>query len=98
MIRVELPFHLRTLARIEGEVHLEVAPPVSQRAILDALEARHPVLCGTIRDHVTKKRRAFLRFYVCQEDWSNEPPDKPLPEAIATGKEPFLVIGSIAGG
>ncbi len=98
MIRVIIPAHLRTLAKVEGEVQLEVAPPVTQRAVLDALEAKYPVLCGTIRDHVTKKRRDFLRYYVCEEDWSLESPDAPLPEAIVSGKEPFLIIGAIAGG
>ena len=98
MIRVELPYHLRNLAKISGPVEVEVAPPVTPRAILDALEARYPMLQGTIRDHVTKERRAFLRFFVCQEDWSHESPDKPLPDAIAAGKEPFMVIGAIAGG
>ncbi len=98
MIRVIIPAHLRTLAKVEGEVQLEVAPPITQRAVLDALEARYPVLCGTIRDHVTKKRRDFLRYYACEEDWSLEPADTPLPEAITSGKEPFLIIGAIAGG
>ena len=98
MIRVIIPAHLRTLAKVEGEVKLELAAPVTTRAILDALEARYPVLCGTIRDHATHKRRDFLRFYVCEEDWSLESPDAPLPEAIASGKEPFLIIGAIAGG
>ena len=98
MIRVELPFHLRTLARVEREVTLNVAPPVTLRAVLDALEARYPVLAGTIRDHVTQKRRPFLRFYACEEDWSNESPDKPLPEEVAAGKEPLAIIGAIAGG
>ncbi len=98
MIRVVIPAHLRTLAKVEGEVQLEVAAPVTQRAVLDALEARYPVLKGTIRDHVTKKRRDFLRYYACEEDWSLEPPDRPLPEAVASGQEPFLVIGAIAGG
>ena len=98
MIRVIIPAHLRTLAKVEGEVKLEVAAPVTQRAVLDALEAMYPVLCGTIRDHVTLKRRDFLRFYVCEEDWSLESPDTPLPDAIAAGKEPFLIIGAIAGG
>jgi molybdopterin synthase sulfur carrier subunit len=98
MIRVIIPAHLRTLAKVEGEVKLEVAAPVTQRAVLDALEARYPVLCGTIRDHVTLKRRDFLRFYVCEEDWSLESPDTPLPDAITSGKEPFLIIGAIAGG
>jgi sulfur-carrier protein len=98
MIRVVLPFHLRTLARVDGEVSLEVADPVTQRSVLDALEARYPVLCGTIRDHVTLKRRPFLRFFACQQDLSHESPDAPLPEAVATGAEPFLVVGAIAGG
>jgi len=98
MIRVALPAHLRTLAKVNGDVELEVRAPVTQRAILDALEERYPMLQGTIRDHVTKERRAFLRFFVCAEDWSLESPDKPLPEEIASGKEPFFVIGAIAGG
>jgi hypothetical protein len=98
MIRVQLPFHLRTLARIEGEVALDVAPPVTLRAVLDALEARYPMLAGTIRDHVTQKRRPFLRFYACEEDLSHEPPDTTLPEAVVSGKEPVLIIGAIAGG
>jgi hypothetical protein len=98
MIRVVLPPHLRKLAQVEREVAVEVEPPVTQRAILDALEARYPVLRGTIRDHVTQRRRAFVRFFACQEDWSNEAPDAPLPEAIATGSEPFLVVGAMAGG
>ncbi len=98
MIRVVLPPHLRNLARVNGDVLLEVPGQVTQRAILDALEAKYPVLCGTIRDHVTKKRRDFLRYYVCEEDWSLEAPDAPLPDAIASGKEPFLIIGAIAGG
>jgi sulfur-carrier protein len=98
MIRVVLPFHLRTLAHVEGEVELEVNGPVTQRSILDALEARYPMLCGTIRDHVTQQRRAFVRFFACEEDVSHEPPDAPLPEAVASGAEPFLVIGAIAGG
>ena len=98
MIRVVIPAHLRTLAKVEGEVKLEVAPPITQRSILDALEEQYPVLRGTIRDHGTLQRRAFLRFYVCEEDWSLEPPDTPLPEPIASGKEPFLIIGAIAGG
>ena len=98
MIRVIIPVHLRTLAKVEGEVKLEVTPPITQRAVLDALEAKYPVLCGTIRDHVSKKRRDFLRYYACEEDWSLESPDTPLPEAIASGKEPFLIIGAIAGG
>ena len=98
MIRVLLPFHLRNLAQVSGEVLLEVPRPVTQRALLDALEERYPMLRGTIRDHGTLQRRSFLRFFVCQEDWSHEPVDAPLPEAVATGKEPLLVIGAIAGG
>jgi len=98
MIRVVLPFHLRTLARVDGEVELEVNGPVTQRSVLDALEARYPMLCGTIRDHVTQQRRAFVRFFACEEDLSHESPDAPLPEAVASGAEPFLVIGAIAGG
>ena len=98
MIRVVLPFHLRTLARVEGEVQLEVKGPVTQRSILDALEAKYPMLCGTIRDHVTQQRRAFVRFFACEEDLSHESPDAPLPEPVASGAEPFLVIGAIAGG
>lgn len=98
MIRVVLPFHLRTLAKVDGEVTLEVEGEVTQRALLDALEARFPVLCGTIRDHVTRERRPFLRFFACEEDLSHEPPDAPLPDAVATGAEPFFIIGAIAGG
>jgi molybdopterin converting factor small subunit len=98
MIRVVLPAHLRTLARVDGEVSLEVANPVTQRAVLDALEASYPVLRGTIRDHVTAQRRPFLRFFACEEDLSHDPPDAPLPEAVVTGAEPFLVVGAIAGG
>jgi hypothetical protein len=98
MIRVVLPAHLRKLARVDGEVHLDVAPPVTQRAILDALEARHPMLRGTIRDRTTQRRRPFVRFFACQEDLSNESPDAPLPDAIATGAEPYLVVGAMAGG
>jgi sulfur-carrier protein len=98
MIRIELPQHLRTLAHVGHEVQLEVAPPVTQRSVLDALEAAYPMLRGAIRDHVTKERRPFLRFFACEEDWTHESPDKPLPEAVASGKEPFLVIGAIAGG
>jgi sulfur-carrier protein len=98
MIRVTLPAHLRKLAGVDGEVHLEVKGDITQRAILDALEARYPMLRGTIRDHVTQKRRAFVRFFACAEDVSHEPPDAPLPEAIATGAEPFMIIGAIAGG
>lgn len=98
MIRVALPQHLRTLAHVGAEVELEVPGPVTQRSVLDALEARYPMLRGTIRDHVTLERRAFLRFFACGEDLSHEPPDAPLPEAVASGQEPFLVIGAIAGG
>jgi len=98
MIRVELPQHLRTLARVAGEVTVEVTGPATQRSILDALENAYPVLRGTIRDHVTFERRAFLRFFACSEDWSHESPDKPLPNEIASGKEPFLIVGAIAGG
>lgn len=98
MIRVTLPFHLRRLAQVDGEVLLDVEGPVTQRSVLDALEARYPVLRGTIRDHVTRERRAFLRFFACEQDLSHEPPDAPLPEAVANGTEPFMVIGAIAGG
>lgn len=98
MIRVVIPAHLRTLAGVGSEVQLEVSPPVTIVSVLDALEERYPVLSGTIRDHDTKKRRAFLRYFACEEDWSLEPTDKPLPDAIASGKEPLLVIGAIAGG
>ena len=98
MIRVELPAHLRTLARVDREVELEVSGPITTRSVLDTLEARFPVLRGAIRDHGTLKRRDFLRFFACQEDWTHEPPDAPLPEAIACGKEPFLIVGAIAGG
>ena len=98
MIRVELPAHLRTLAGVNGEVTLEVEGQATQRSILDALEARYPMLRGAIRDHVTQVRRPFLRFFACQEDFSHESPDAPLPEKVANGKEPFLIIGAIAGG
>jgi len=98
MIRVLLPAHLRTLARVSGELSLEVQGPVCQRSILDALEARFPMLRGTIRDQVTLKRRAFVRFFACEQDLSNESPDSPLPHAVATGSEPFLIVGAIAGG
>jgi len=98
MIRVTLPAHLRKLAQVDGEVKLDVEGRVTQRSILDALEARYPMLCGTIRDHVTQKRRAFVRFFACGEDLSHEPPDAPLPEAVATGAEPFMIVGAIAGG
>ena len=98
MILVVLPAHLRTLARVDGDVELQVEGRVTQRSILDALEARYPVLRGTIRDHVTQQRRPFLRFFACAEDLSHEPPDAPLPDAVTRGKEPFLIIGAIAGG
>jgi molybdopterin synthase sulfur carrier subunit len=98
MIRVELPAHLRTLARVDGEVLIEVPGRVTQRAVLDALEARYPVLQGTIRDHVTRQRRPFVRFFACEQDLSHELPDDPLPDAVATGAEPFLVVGALAGG
>ncbi len=98
MIRVVLPPHLRHLARVDGEVVLEVEGPVTQRSVLDALEARFPVLRGATRDHVMKKRRALVRFFACGQDLSNDPPDRPLPEAVATGAEPFLIVGAIAGG
>jgi sulfur-carrier protein len=98
MIRVLLPYHLRTLARVEGEVQLELPTPVTVRSVLDALEARYPVLRGTIRDHITLKRRPFIRFFACKEDLSLEPPETTLPDAVATGAEPLLVVGAIAGG
>jgi molybdopterin converting factor small subunit len=98
MIRVVLPAHLRTLAQVSGEVQLDVVGPVTQRSVLDALEARYPMLQGTIRDHVTQERRAFVRFFACQEDLSHESPDAPLPDAVVSGTEPFLVVGAIAGG
>jgi sulfur-carrier protein len=98
MIRVVLPAHLRTLARVEGEVRLEMEGRVTQRSVLDALEARYPMLRGTIRDHVTQQRRPFVRFFACEQDLSHEPLDDPLPDAVATGAEPFLVVGAIAGG
>ncbi len=98
MIRVVLPAHLRTLARIDGEVHLEVSGPVTQRSVLDALEARYPVLRGTIRGHDSGPRRAFIRFFACEQDLSHDPPDEPLPEAVAAGTEPYLVVGAMAGG
>jgi molybdopterin synthase sulfur carrier subunit len=97
-IRVELPQHLRTLAHVGREVQLEIEGPVTQRTVLDALEARYPMLRGTIRDHGTQQRRAFLRFFACEEDLSLQSPDSPLPEAVASGREPFLIIGAIAGG
>lgn len=98
MIRVVLPAHLRTLAKVAGEVALEVGAPVTQRGVLDALEARYPMLSGTLRDHVTGQRRPFVRFFACEQDLSHESPDAPLPEAVQSGKEPFLVVGAIAGG
>ncbi len=98
MIRVVLPYHLRTLARLEGEASLEVIGLVTQRSVLDALEASYPMLRGTIRDHVTEQRRPFVRFFGCGEDLSHESPDAPLPEAVASGAEPFLLVGAIAGG
>ncbi len=98
MIRVVLPFHLRTLAAIEGEVELSFEGSATQRSILDALEARYPMLRGTIRDHATQKRRPFIRFFACQKDLSHESPDAPLPDTVATGAEPFMVVGAIAGG
>jgi sulfur-carrier protein len=98
MIRVVLPFHLRNLARVNGDVELDVAAPVTIRAVIDALEARYPMLQGTIRDHGTLKRRPFVRFFACKEDWSLESPETPLPDEIVSGKEPFLIIGAMAGG
>lgn len=98
MIRVVLPAHLRNLAQVSGEVELEIPGPVTQRAVLDALEARYPMLRGTIRDHATGQRRPFLRFFACEEDLSHESPDAPLPEAVAKAAEPFLILGAIAGG
>ncbi len=98
MIRVVLPTHLRTLAHVDGEVKLDVEGPATLRSVLDALEARYPVLRGTIRDHVTLKRRPFLRFFACEQDLSHESPDSPLPDAVALGAEPFLVVGAMAGG
>jgi len=98
MIRVTLPSHLRKLARVDGEVKLDVEGQVTLRAVLDALEARYPMLRGTIRDQVTQKRRAFVRFFACQEDLSHESPDAPLPDAVATGAEPLMIVGAIAGG
>jgi sulfur-carrier protein len=97
-IRVVLPPHLRTLARVDDDVMLEVAAPITQRAVLDALEAKYPVLQGTIRDHHTQRRRAFMRFFACEEDLSHEPPDAPLPDAVARGTEPFFIVGALAGG
>ncbi len=98
MIRVVLPAHLRTLAKVGSEIELEVEGRVTQRSVLDALEARYPMLCGTIRDHVTQQRRPFLRFFACEEDLSHESPDAPLPDAVVSGAEPLLIIGAIAGG
>jgi molybdopterin converting factor small subunit len=98
MIRVVLPAHLRTLAHVDGEVKLHVEGQITQRSVLDALEARYPMLRGTIRDHVTQQRRPFVRFFACGEDLSHEPPDTPLPDAVALGAEPFLVVGAMAGG
>jgi len=98
MIRVVLPAHLRTLAKVEGEVTLDVLGQATQRSVLDALEARYPMLLGTLRDHVTQQRRPFVRFFACEEDLSHESPDAPLPDAVAKGNEPFLVVGAIAGG
>jgi hypothetical protein len=98
MIRVALPFHLRNLTRVDGEVELEIAAPVTIRAVMDALENKFPVLQGTIRDHGTLKRRPFVRFFACKEDLSLEPPETPLPEAVVSGEEPFLIVGAMAGG
>jgi molybdopterin converting factor small subunit len=98
MIRVQLPAHLRTLAHVDREVKLEIEGEVTQRSVLDALEARYPVLRGTIRDHVTQKRRPFVRLFACEEDLSHEPPDAPLPDAVAQGAEPLVILGAIAGG
>jgi sulfur-carrier protein len=98
VIRVVLPHHLRTMAQIGAEVQLEVVGKATQKSVLDALEARYPMLCGTIRDHTTKQRRPYLRFFACEQDLSHEPPDAPLPEAVSSGEEPFLIIGAIAGG
>ena len=98
MIRVVLPAHLRTLARVDGEVQLQVEGPATLRSVLDALEAAYPVLRGTIRDHVTLRRRPFVRFFACEQDLSLEPADRPVPDAVATGAEPFLIVGAMAGG
>ena len=98
MIRVTLPAHLRKLAQVDGEVSVDVAGPVTQRSVLDAVEARYPMLRGTIRDHVTQQRRPFLRFFACEEDLSHELPDTPLPRAVAIGAEPFMIVGALAGG
>jgi molybdopterin converting factor small subunit len=98
MVRVELPAHLRTLARVDGEVAIDVGEPATVRSVLDALEARYPMLRGTIRDHATAERRPFLRFFACEEDLSHEAPDTPLPRPVAAGTEPFLIVGAVAGG
>ncbi len=98
MIRVLLPYHLRTLAHVGAEVKLDIEGTVTQRSVLDALEARYPMLRGTIRDHVTGQRRPMLRFFACEQDLSHEPPDAPLPDAVASGAEPFFIVGAIAGG
>lgn len=98
MVRVTLPAHLRTLAAVDGEVLVEVSGAATQRSVIDALESQHPVLCGTIRDHVTLKRRPFVRFFACGEDLSHEPPDAPLPAAVGEGREPYMVVGAMAGG
>ena len=95
---MQIPYHLRNLARVDGDIALEVAAPVTLRSVLDALEARYPMLCGTIREHDTHERRPFLRFFACEEDLSHQSPDAPLPEAVASGKEPLLIVGAIAGG
>ena len=98
MIRVIIPYHLRNLAKVGEEIELNIEAPVTQRSVLDALEERYPMLCGTIRDHVTKERRAFLRFFACQQDLSHDSPDTPLPPEVVSGAEPFIVLGAIAGG
>ena len=98
MIRVVLPGHLRTLARVKGKVELQLEGPITQRSVLDTLEAKYPMLRGTIRDHVTQQRRSFIRFFACGQDLSHESPDAPLPDAVATGAEPFLIVGAMAGG
>jgi sulfur-carrier protein len=98
MVRVVIPYHLKMLAKVRGEVELDVAAPVTIKTVLDALEARYPMLCGTIRDQTNGRRRAMIRFFACEEDWSNESVDKPLPERVAAGTEPLLVVGAIAGG
>jgi hypothetical protein len=98
VIRVVLPLHLRNLAQVAGEVRLELPGPATQRAVLDALEARYPMLRGTVRDHATQRRRAFVRFFACKQDLSNDAPDAPLPEAVAAGQEPFVILGALAGG